>query len=202
MPGPRLESPKPRQACSQVCLAFAAASFSQAHVGPDVPHLQVLEAKSGTCFSHVKWFEIKGLPRKPHQEASIRPQKTDVWRSLLLWGLSDLQELVGPLSSQPRSVTANPWAGICPSGGVYSSDRAWTSGRFSFLQGQCDGRFSTFPTLSSPPGPLHIPTPLPNPRLKNPSQTLVRNTENLCVHRKIYFFLHFHSGSPRAVIFR
>ena len=93
--------PKPRQACSQVCLAFAAASFSQAHVGPDVPHLQVLEAKSGTCFSHVKWFEIKGLPQKPHQEASTRPQKTDVWRSLLLWGSVTCRNWLDPYLPSP-----------------------------------------------------------------------------------------------------
>ena len=183
----------PRLRCS-IILSSACGAWrpSSAGAGGEVRHLLL------PC--EMIWNK-RSAPEAPPGSLN---QTTENWRLAIspAVGLSDLQELVGPLSSQPRSVTANPWAGICPSGSVYSSDCAWTSGRFSFLQGQCDGRFSTFPTLSSPPGPLHIPTPRPNPRLKNPSQTLVRNTENLCVHRKIYFFLHFHSGSPRAVIFR
>lgn len=161
--------------------------------------VQVLEAKSGTCFSHVKWFEIKALESPPGSLS----QTAENWCQEIspAVGLRDLQELAGPLSSQPRSVIADPRAGICPSGSVYSAEGAWTSGLFSLLQRQCR-QHSTFPAPSSPPGPRPVPTPLSSPRLKSPSQTLVRNTENLRVRRKIYFFLHLHTGSPWAVIFR
>ena len=39
--------PNPGQPCSQVCLAFTAASFSQEHVGPDIPHLCISAGAGG-----------------------------------------------------------------------------------------------------------------------------------------------------------